>query len=374
VPKITVLGAGRIGATIALDLAQGGEFQVAVVDVSEPALARLGARGMAVRCQDLGQADQVRAAVADADLVVGAVPGSMGFRTLEAVLEAGKDVVDISFFEEDPFRLDALARERGLTALVDCGVAPGCDNLILGDLERDLERVTRFECLVGGLPLVRTLPFEYKAGFSPVDVLEEYTRPARYLAHGQVVVAPALSELELIDFPGVGTLEAFNTDGLRTLLHTVAAPFMKEKTLRYPGHAEKMRLLWEAGFLGRSPVRAGDAWVVPAEVTASLLFPLWRMEEGDEDFTLMRVVVEGMKDDSPVRRQFDLLDRYDRATGTTSMARTTGHACAAAVRLVASGRYRRKGISPPEYLGREAGCWPFIRTELARRGVVFTEA
>jgi saccharopine dehydrogenase-like NADP-dependent oxidoreductase len=256
---------------------------------------------------------------------------------------------------------------------VDSGVAPGCGNLILGDLEQRLDRVTRFECLVGGLPVVRSWPYEYKAGFSPADVLEEYLRPARYVAHGEVVVRPALSEPELVDFPGVGTLEAFNTDGLRTLLHTVAAPFKQEKTLRYPGHAELMRALRATGLLDRTPVAVGGAQVVPLDLTAKLLFPLWQMEEGDEDFTIMRVTVEGLKDGLSRRRVFNLLDRYDRTTGTTSMARTTGYTCTAMARLVASGRYRRPGISPPEFVGREPGCWPFIRAELAKRGVVFMQ-
>ena len=298
----------------------------------------------------------------------------MGFRTVEAVLRAGRNLVDISFFEEDPFRLDALAKDQGLIALTDCGVAPGCGNIILGALEQELDRVTRFECLVGGLPVVRTWPYEYKAGFSPLDVLEEYTRPARYVAHGQVVVLPALSEPELLDFPGVGTLEAFNTDGLRTLLHTVDAPFKKEKTLRYPGHIEKMRLLRETGFFSKEPLRVGEALIAPLDLTTRLLFPLWQMEEGDEDFTIMRVVVEGEKAGAPRRHVFDLLDRFDRATNTTSMARTTGYTCAAAARMVLAGLYRRPGISPPEYLGRQAGCWAFIRAELAQRGVVFTES
>ena len=372
--QITILGAGRVGSAMALDLARNGEFQVTVADRSEPALALLAARGVPGRPCDLATPAGVREAVQGADLVVGAVPGFMGFRTMEAVLEAGRPMVDISFFEEDPFRLDALAKAGGLVAVMDSGVAPGCGNLILGDLDRQWDRITRFECLVGGLPVVRTWPFEYKAGFSPVDVLEEYTRPARYVARGEEVVLPALSEPELLDFPGVGTLEAFNTDGLRTLLHTVAAPFKQEKTLRYPGHIEKMRMLREAGFFGRTPVDAGGVQVAPMDLTARLLFPLWQMEEGDEDFTIMRVTVEGLEDGQPRRRVFNLLDRYDRATGTTSMARTTGYTCTAMVRLVASGRYRRAGISPPEFVGREPGCWDFIRTELAARGVVFVEA
>jgi saccharopine dehydrogenase-like NADP-dependent oxidoreductase len=371
--NITILGAGRVGSAMALDLAQGGEFRVTVADRSEPALAQLSARGITPLPCDLAEPAGTRAAVQGADLVVGAVPGSMGFRTLEAVLEAGKPVVDISFFEEDPFRLDALAKANDLVAIVDAGVAPGCSNLILGDLERRLERVTRFQCLVGGLPVVRTWPFDYKAGFSPADVLEEYTRPARYVVHGEEVVRPALSEPELVDFPGVGTLEAFNTDGLRTLLRTSAAPNMSEKTLRYPGHAEKMRVFQATGLLDKAPIPVGGVRVAPLDLTARLLFPLWQMEEGDEDFTVMRVTVEGVQDGQFRRRVFQLLDHYDRATGTTSMARTTGYTCTAMARLVASGRYRRPGISPPEFVGREPGCWAFIRTELAGRGVVFAE-
>ena len=372
--NLTILGAGRVGSTIALDLAQDAAFRVTVADVSEPALGRLAARGLAVQARDLAVPAQVREAVQGADLVVGAVPGFLGFQTLRAVLEAAKPMVDISFFAEDPFRLEALARERGVTAIVDCGVAPGCSNLILGHLAARLEQVTRFECLVGGLPVVRTWPFEYQAGFSPVDVLEEYTRPARYLAHGEVVTLPALSEPELVDFPGIGTLEAFNTDGLRTLLHTVAVPFMKEKTLRYPGHIEKMRMLREAGFLDRAPLQVGAATVAPIELSARLLFPLWQMKEGDEDFTIMRIVAEGLRDGAPSRHTFDLLDRYDRASATSSMARTTGYTCCAAVRMLSAGLYRRPGIAPPEFLGREPGCWEFIRADLARHGVRFTES
>jgi lysine 6-dehydrogenase len=371
---VVILGAGRVGAAIAIDLAKDTDFNVTVADVSESALVEIHAKGrITTQRRDLSKATEVCAAVQEADYVVGAVPGFMGYKILKAVIEAGKDAVDISFFEEDPFTLDALAKAKGVTAIMDCGIAPGCDNLILGYVETQLDRITRFECLVGGLPTVRTWPYEYKAGFSPIDVLEEYTRPARYVAHGEIVTLPALSEPELIDFPGVGTLEAFNSDGLRSLLHTVDAPFMKEKTLRYPGHIEKMHMLRETGFFRKEPMSFGDARVSPLELTTKLLFPMWQMEEGDEDFTIMRVIVEGEKDGKSRSFSYDLLDRYDRVTKTTSMARTTGYTCAAAIRMLAAGLYSRKGISPPEFVGRETGCWEFIRKDLNEHGVVFTE-
>ena len=369
---VVVLGAGRVGGAMAKDLAP--EFKVTVADRSEAALARMGKAGLATRCAELALPEAVKAAVADADLVVGAVPGFMGFATAKAVLEAGKPLVDISFFDEDCFELDVLAKRQQLTAIVDCGIAPGCGNLILGDASRQWDRITRFECLVGGLPVVRTWPYEYKAGFSPIDVIEEYTRPARYVEAGQVVTLPALSEPELLDFEGLGTLESFNTDGLRSLIRTFPqVPDMKEKTLRYPGHIEKMRVFRESGFFGKGKIRVAGTEISPLDLTTALLFPMWSMQEGDEDFTVMRVTVEGEQGGRRVRKELSLLDRYDRTTKITSMARTTGYTCTAAVRLVAQGGYTRPGISPPELVGQQPGAWDFIRADLARRGVVFTE-
>lgn len=370
--KIVILGGGRVGSAMARDLASEPRFEVTVVDASPEALRRLEAWGLKTERADLADPAEVGKAVRDHDLVVGAVPGFMGFAILKAVLEADKDVVDISFFDEDPFLLDELARERGRIAIVDCGVAPGCSNLVLGRMVAELDRVDSFVCLVGGLPVERTWPFEFKAVFSPIDVLEEYTRPARFKRYGQMVTLPALTEVELVDVPGVGTLEAFNTDGLRTLLR-MDVPTMVEKTMRYPGHADKMRMLRETGFFRTEPLEVGGARVRPLDLTARLLFSSWHLGPGEEDFTAMRIVVEGEKDGRRVRRSWDLLDRYDRATETTSMARTTGYTCTAAVRLVAAGLYDRKGISPPEFVGRDAMAYEFMVRELALRGVVFRE-
>jgi saccharopine dehydrogenase-like NADP-dependent oxidoreductase len=369
---VVVLGAGRVGGTMARDLAK--DFKVTVADRSESALARLSSTALATRLADLSQPEGVRTAIRDADLVVGAVPGFMGFATAKAVLEAGKPLVDISFFDEDCFELDALAKAQKLSAIVDCGVAPGCGNIILGDLSRQWDRILSWDCLVGGLPVVRTWPYEYKAGFSPIDVIEEYTRPARYVKDGHTVTLPALSEPELLDFPGLGTLESFNTDGLRSLIKSFPqVPHMKEKTLRYPGHIEKMRMLRESGFFSKEKRSIAGTEISPLEVTTALLFPMWFMEEGDEDFTIMRVTVEGEQGGQHKRQELNLLDRYDRVTKTTSMARTTGYTCTAAVRLVAKGGFTRTGINPPERLGQEPGAWDFIREDLARHGVVFTE-
>ena len=371
--NVVVLGAGRVGSAIARDLAGGGGFEVTAVDAREgPLDALAGVPRLARARADLADAAAVKAVVQPADIVVGAVPGPMGFATLKSVLEAGRHVVDISFFEEDAFALDGLARTNGCVAVVDCGVAPGCSNLILGRAAATLEAVDRFWCAVGGLPVERRWPYEYRAPFSPIDVIAEYTRPARFRRGGEEVTMPALSEVELVDLPGVGTLEAFNTDGLRTLLRTVPVPDMVEKTLRYPGHAERMRMLRETGFFDEGPIEVyGAGRLRPIDLTARLLFDAWRYEPGEEDLTVMRVDVEGRSDGRRVRHRYDLFDRYDAATATQSMARTTGYTCTAAVRVVTEGLWQEVGIAPPETIGRDGACFDRIMDLLAERGVRF---
>ena len=371
--QITVLGAGLVGSAIVKDLAQHNDFQVTVVDVDQNALDTLTTNApVQARQADLRREGTISSQVAGSDLVVCAVPGFMGFETLRQVIDAGKDVVDISFFAEDAFLLDDLAKARGVTAVVDCGVAPGLCNVIAGHVDTQLDRIDRYVCYVGGLPEVRRWPYEYVVVFSPTDVLEEYTRPARFVEHGQEVVRPALSEVELLDFSGIGTLEAFNTDGLRTLIRTLDAPSMKEKTLRYPGHADLMRVFRESGFFDPAPLNVRGQQVRPIDVTSRLLFDQWRQKD-PRDLTVMQVVLAGPKGNQRLTYTYDLLDRYDPATGITSMARTTGYTCAIVARQVASGLFSRPGISPPEFVGRTTGCYEHLIAEYAKRNISLTE-
>ena len=385
--NVVILGAGRVGSAMAIDLAKDKRFHVLVADRDERSLEALrSGYGIPGERIDVSLDNTVRRVVAKADFVISAVPGFLGFQTLKAVLESGKNVVDIAFFPEDPFALDELARAKKVTALVDCGVAPGMSNLLVGHVAAGLQRTDRVRIYVGGLPSVRQWPYEYKAGFSPIDVVEEYTRPARFVRGGKVEVCPALSELELIDFPDLGTLEAFVTDGLRTLARTIDAPDMIEKTMRYPGHAERMRMLRETGFFSETPIDVDGVSVRPIDVATRLLFPMWQMGEGDEDITIMRIVVEGLgpkglgpkglgPDDrgaeGNVRTTYDLVDRYDRATGTTAMARTTGYTATTAVRMLAAGLWSEAGVIPPERLGQNAACTDFILAGLRERNVVY---
>jgi len=355
--RIVVLGAGLVGKHIAADLAD--RFEVTAADKREDALEAAFA-GSSVRhvVADLSDPARIAELVEPCDIVVNALPGFMGFAALRAILEAGKNAVDIAFFPEDAFELDELARSRGVTAIVDMGVAPGMGNLILGRHMEEMRKVEGFLCLVGGLPVERRWPFEYKAPFSPSDVIELYTRPARYVENGVEVVRPALTDPELVHIEGIGTLEALNTDGLRSLARTCDVPNMKEKTLRYPGHGRLVEALREAGFFDEEPIDVGGVSVSPLEVTSRILFPQWALGENEPEFTVMRITVRGVDGEGrSVTHVWDLLDHGDRVKGISSMARTTGYACTAAVNLLAAGEFSRKGICPPEYIGADRGCF-----------------
>jgi saccharopine dehydrogenase-like NADP-dependent oxidoreductase len=373
--NIVVLGAGLVGAPMAKDLAGDADIQVTVADINDTALAKLsGQEGIETIKADLSDKAALTGILDRADMVVNAVPGFMGFATLQTIIDAGKDVVDIAFFPEDPFQLDALAKKKGVTAVVDCGVAPGMSNMLVSHCHSRMDRTDSAVIYVGGLPEVRHWPYEYKAVFSPIDVIEEYVRPSFYLENGTLVKRAALSDPEYIDFPGIGTLEAFNTDGLRSLVKTLEIPNMKEKTLRYPGHIEKMAVLRESGFFGTEPIAINGAMIRPLDLTAKLLFPMWQLKEGEVDITIMKIVVEGETDGERIRTTWDLYDRYDPATRIHSMARTTGYTATMATRLVMEKRFNPKGVIPPEHIGREAACVDFILKGLARRGVEYHES
>jgi saccharopine dehydrogenase-like NADP-dependent oxidoreductase len=372
--KVVVLGAGYVGNVMARDLAEDPSTEVSIVDINQEVLDKMthnfDVHGI---CADLSDPNIVKDIVKDFDLVVGALPCFIGFKALEAVIEAGKNIVDISYFEEDALSLDKLAKEKGVTAVVDCGVAPGSSNIILGYIDSILDKTESFLCYVGGLPIERNWLFDYKSPYLPLEVIEDYTNLARYVENGEIVVKPGLSEPELLDFPEVGTLVAFNTDGLRTLIKTMDIPFMKEKTLRYPDHIEEMRKLQKAGFFNTEEIEVKGKKIKPIEVTSRILFDQWMFEEGDEDVTVMKIIIEGMKDNKKLRYTYDMLDKYDREKHLLSIARTTGYTCTAVARIILEGKFKETGIIPPELLGKHSEVYHKFIKYMKQRNVIYKE-
>ncbi|MCF6348828.1 MAG: saccharopine dehydrogenase NADP-binding domain-containing protein [Flavobacteriaceae bacterium] len=370
--NIIVLGAGMVGSAIAIDLAKN--HTVTVTDFNQNTLDKIKAKCETLNTKLLDVTDKItlQKTIAPFDLVICAVPGFLGFETLKTIILAKKNVIDISFFPENSLDLDKLAKENNVTAIVDCGVAPGMGNFILGYYNEKL-KLTDFDCLVGGLPKTKKWPFNYKAPFSPIDVIEEYTRPARYIENGKLVIREALTDCEYVEFENVGTLESFNSDGLRSIIHTMPhIPNMKEKTLRYPGHVEYIKVLKESGFFSEEKIIVNETDISPLDFTSKILFNEWKLEEGEEEMTVMKVTVIGENSNGKKEKiTYNLYDEYCKETNTSSMARSTGYTATAAANLFLSGLFNEKGVFPPELIGKHKRCFNYIIDYLKDRNVIY---
>lgn len=366
-----------VGSVIAADLSRAGarpNVKVTVADRAPDSLARAKERAkgrIKTAERDLSDQAEVARLIEGADLVIGALPSFLGLATLTTVAAKGLRYCDISFMPEDFLPVDKLAKRTGAVCVADCGVAPGMSNMLAAWGASKLDTPERLDIMVGGIPRHRHWPFEYKAGFSPGDVIEEYVRPSRVVERGKIVVKEALSEPELIDFEGVGTLEVFNTDGLRSLASTLKVPFMRERTMRYPGHIELMRVFRETGLFSLEEIDVKGARVKPRDLLAALLFPKWTYAEGEEDLTVMRVIAEGLLDGAPTRLTWDLLDRADPVTGFSSMSRTTAFPCTSVARMLLDGTIKKPGVHAPEMLVGMKGVLDRVLGDMEARGVSY---
>lgn len=374
--KVLILGAGRVGKAVASDLS-GNE--ITIIDSDLDALKSVDPDGLwpawtyyhmnpINRSTNSALYKEYLDIVRRQDLVINATPGSVGHRMLELTIPAGVNIVDVSFFGEDTDDLDRLSKDHNVAVFTDCGVAPGLCNVILGHYySRHDGKIQSYECYVGGLPVVRKKPFEYQATFSIGDVLAEYTRPARFKMGGQLITQDALSQVEHMNFKNIGTLEAFLTDGLRSLL-SLEIPDMIEKTMRWPGHADQMRFLKECGFFDEGFIDGPDLNPVkPIDLTKRILADKWKLRRRDRDFTIMRINIKG--EDLNV-----VYDLYDEAQdGLSSMARTTGFTCSAIAQLVLRDEIAwKRGVCPPECIPEctvGGGALSYILSCLSLKGI-----
>ncbi|MDV3277134.1 MAG: saccharopine dehydrogenase NADP-binding domain-containing protein [Nitrososphaerales archaeon] len=366
--KVAVLGSGLMGSVISWDLARSTDVDSFVVaDISEERLAALKSRvgGSKLSTEVVNVKDTARAAafMKGFDVVASALPhGTVNPANLAAV-EAGAKMVDIAF-EDAQMELDGAMRQKGGLLIPGCGLAPGLGGILLAQGVREQKGANEGHILVGGIPQKPRPPFGYKLVFSIVGLIREYTDDARVFRGGKIVKVKPFSTVEEVKLPTVGKLEAFCTDGLASLVYTMKGMrVMDEKTLRWPGHAEKMNLLLETGFFSTEKLRFEGGEVSPIEVAWKVLER--KLGEGEpKDMTVMRVEAKSRRSEVI----YDLVDRYDATNGITSMGRTTGFTCSIVTQMVGSGRIRGAGVLPPESAVTGDGVDALV-SELRRRGV-----
>lgn len=372
--KILTIGCGHIGSVIIRDLAKA--LPSAEITISDTKLERaketaskIGMDKVCFMELDVSDRKNVVKALTDFDLAVGLTPGRVGYGAISAVIQAGVDMVDLSYMAENPLTLNDAALDAGICVIPDCGVAPGLSNLLVGRAVSQLDEVHEVSILVGGLPETPIPPLNYTVTWCVEDLIKGYVRDALIVKDGKMVKVEALDGLEDVEFPGVGRLEAFYTDGLRTLHQTIkGVRNMWEKTLRYPGHVEKIKVLRSLGFFSETPVSVGAVRVVPLDLASVLLGQKLSMP-GVKDILAMSVAVEGSANGKLTRYLFRLLDRYDEQQQITAMARTTAYTASIIIQLLAQGVIKERGIIPPEALGMNHVVFDAVMTELEKKGI-----
>lgn len=344
--RILVLGGGAQGRVIAADLAQAlPDARVSVADLKPPALP--ARTNLAWVEADGADPTALARLMRGHDLAVGALPSRLGFGAMRAAIDAHRPLVDVSFSAEDPLTLDAEARAAGITIVPDCGLAPGLSHLLVGRAAHERGTPRSATILVGGVAEDPTRPYGYVVTWSLDDLMEEYTRPARIVREGHETVVPVFSGLTRVTVDGVGEMEAFYSDGLRTLTRTLPGPReLSEMTLRWPGHVAAIQPLLRAGRL-REELARRCTLDPPRDLVAMVVRVHW--DDHGEVVTLV--------------------DRYDAATGRTAMSRTTALTTAAVARLAAQGGLGEPGVRPLELVARDPRACRFVLDTLAGHGV-----
>lgn len=376
--RMLVLGAGLQGSACAYDLLQNDAItEVRLADQSVehlPKFLQPYIDGQRLKLIPLNAKDAkaVAAAMDGVQAVMCALPYYFNGPMTEAAIAAGAHFCDLGGNTEivqEQKRLDAKAKQAGVTVVPDCGLAPGMVN-VLAQLGIDrLDRTESVRIYVGGLPQRPEGPLKYQIVYSIEGVLDYYTTLSWIVRDGKRVQVKALSEVEPVVFDGpVGELEAFHTaGGLSTMAHRYEGniPEMEYKTLRYPGHAKIMEAIRELGLIDDTPVEVKGTKVAPRDVAIAQMQP--RLFKADSpDLVALRVVVKGEKGGKPQTHTFELVDRYDAQHGISAMMRTTGYSLSITGQLQAQGLVTPAGVHTPDE------CIPgeTYVTELGKRGIL----
>jgi lysine 6-dehydrogenase len=373
--RYLVLGAGAMGRAVALDLAKAGDTEAVVLADADPRVAAeakafVGSRKVRTKSLDVSDHAGVVEAMSDADAAASCVPYRFNFDLTKAAIEAGCHLTDLGG-NNDIVRkqlcLDAKAKRAEVTVIPDCGLAPGLATVLAADALRRMDRVDELHLRVGGLPVEPGPPLDYMLLFNPAGLVNEYKERPVVIRKGRVETVEPLDELEEIEFPEpFGSLEAFNTSGGTSTLPQTLLGKVQEldyKTIRYPGHRDKVLCMMQLGLFDEEPVSAGGTEVAPRDVTERLLgehLP----REGD-DVMLLRVRAEGEVEGRERTLTYTILDHCDTERGLTAMQRTTAFPAAIVTRMVATGEIDERGVVPQEQVV------PTVRflEELERRDV-----
>jgi len=368
--KLLSIGCGYIGSVLAEELVNSLDFEELIICDStkekiEETAKKLGGKVIPFQL-DISKYSNLLAIVDDVDLIIGLAPGRLGFNVMKACVEKKKNLIDLSFMAEDPFLFQDAALKAGVRIIPDCGVAPGLSNMLIGKASSQLDQIEDVIIYVGGLPQDPKPPLNYKVTWCVEDLFEEYTRNAKIVRNGKTAEVEALEGLEEVEFEGFGKFEGFFTDSVRTLHHTIKANNMWEKTLRYPGHVEKIKLIKKLGLLNKKPLKSIN--ISPWKFMSKFWEENLSFFE-DKDVLLMRIQVSGKKNSTKIMHTYEVVDYFDEQRNITAMGRSTAYTAFAVIKLMIENKISKKGLIPPEILGMHKKLFQEIQFTLKKRNL-----
>jgi lysine 6-dehydrogenase len=379
--RFTVLGAGLQGSACAYDLLQNPVVESVrladrVVDHIPRFLEPYVGSRLSLHKADAGDPRSIAEVMRGTQCALCAMPYTFNLQLAHIAVDERLHFADLGGNTDIVFQqfneLDTPAKERGVSVIPDCGLAPGLVNILAEMGIRRCDDVSAVRLFVGGLPQNPEPPLNYQLVYSLYGMLDYSTTPSWVLRDGARQQVAPLSERVRVDFPPpLGELEAFHTGGgLSTMAfrYEDRIPVMEYKTLRYPGHAQILAAIRDLGFFALDPISVNGVRVVPRDVAVAVMEPKLRKPHSP-DLVALRVVVEGTRDGAPVRHEWELIDRYDAQRGISAMMRTTGYSLSITGLMQLRGDIEASGVFTPDQVVPGES---YLR-ELAARGIQVVE-
>ena len=324
---------------------------------------------------------QKRGLLLDSDLEENAILGvhyrapvaSGGFLNAAAI-ETRTNFCDLggnNYVVDAQLALDDAAKNAGINIIPDCGLAPGMVSVLAMHGANRFEEIEEIHIRVGGLPQNSQPPLNYQLVFSVEGLINEYIETARVIRGSEIVEVDSMTELETLEFENFPALEAFQTSGGTSTLPDTFFGKIKEldyKTIRYAGHCDKFKTLIDLGLCSSDEIVVDNMKIKPRRVLGELLQK--NLPADEPDYVLIRLEFVGAKDGERKRLRYDIVDKYDAATGLSAMMRTTAFPASIIAQMAVRGDVKMRGATPQE---KAIDADKFV-AELARRNIKIVES
>jgi len=356
--NILIFGAGMMGKAIAYDLSCHSNFDtITIADKDTHAISSIDHFIKDKRINpvvlDVAKSKKVRELLREQDIAVSALPYMFNYMLAKNAIETKTHFLDLGGNNDvvkKEISLDKEARKRNVLVIPDCGLAPGLTSIITRDIVDRMEYIDYVKIRVGGLPLYPKPPLNYQIVFSPYGLINEYVEDAVVLDHGEVKRKKSLTEIETVEFPEpFGKMEAFLTSGgCSTLPYTYKdrIGYLDYKTIRYPGHCEKFKLLVDLGLTKKEKIDVNGRPIAPVDFLAKIL--LKSLPKNEPDVVLLKVLSKGEVNEEKYKMEYEMIDYYDEKNKITAMMRTTGYSTSIIAQMIEREDIMDKGVLTPE--------------------------